>query len=216
MRKIALLLALILSVSTGILHAQPEYPIFDDGLLLDGYAQSYSAEPKEVLLAMIQDDTLDDYRMAAAVRVLKQRFSSQLVLREKNLVEKMLNRRLNRTDSAFVEVEILHTLCVLDRYKYFPSMVPVLLQKMDHYNKAVNALSFAAISDITKSQGRGREARIIFNVLRKSLFLSRKRLTSIKEPDARLKQKLTLIRWAIKILGTEELKRLPPEAIPLL
>lgn len=216
MNRTILLFALISTLSAGVLLAQPESPIFDDGLLLDGYAQSYSEESKEVLLAMIQDDTLDDYRMASAVRVLKQQYSTQLVLREKNLVEKMLIRRLNRTDSVFVEVEILHTLCVLDRYKYFSSMVPLLLQKMDHYNKTVNVMAFDAISDITKSQGRGREARIIFNALRKNLFLSRKRLRTIKEPDERLKQKLTLIRWAIKILGTEELKRLPPEAIPLL
>ncbi|OGX26063.1 MAG: hypothetical protein A2787_00335 [Omnitrophica WOR_2 bacterium RIFCSPHIGHO2_01_FULL_48_9] len=191
-------------------------PIFDDQSLLDGYSKSYAAESQETILAMIQDDTLDDYKIAAAVRVFKENFSEQLVLAERRYAEKVLIHRLNRTDSPFVEVEVMHALCKIDRYKYFGSMVPVLLQKLDHYNRTVNELANESITDIIKGPHRPREARIVFNTLRKTLFLIRRRLYNIKEPDTRLKQKLVLLRWAIKILGNEELKRLPKEVIPLL
>ncbi len=192
-------------------------PIFDDKLLLDGYSDAYKSEPKEVIIAMIQDDTLDDYKVAAAVRVFRDNHSQNLFLKEKRAMEKILIRRLNRTDFIFVEVEIMHTLCAMDRYKYFSSMVPALIQKMDHYNKTVNEIAYNGINSLIKSYpGRAREARIIFNNLRKNLFLSRRRLSDVKEPDTRLKQKLTLVRWAIKILGREELDRLPKEVISLL
>ncbi len=191
-------------------------PIFNDQSLLDGYSQSYRNEPKETILAMIQDATLDDYKIAAAVRVFKENFSEQLVLSERRYAEKVLMHRLNRTNSPFVEVEIMHALCKIDRYKYFGSMVPILIQKLDHYNRTVNELANASINDIIKGPHRPREARIVFNTLRKVLFLIRRRLYNVKEPDTRLKQKLILLRWSIKVLGNEELKRLPKEVIPLL
>lgn len=191
-------------------------PIFNDKLLLDGYSNSYMAEPKDIIIAMMQDDTLDDYKMAAAVRVFRTQYSKDLFRQEKKAIEKILIRRLNRTDSIFVEVEILHTLCVIDRYKYFASMVPLLIQKIDHYNRTVNDIAFDGVNDLVKNQSRAREARIVFNTLRKNLFLSRRRLSNIKEPDTRLKHKLALLKWSIKVLGTEELERLPKEVIPLL
>ena len=128
----------------------------------------------------------------------------------------MLIRRLNRTDSAFVQVEIMHTLCLMDRYKYFKSMVPALIQKLDHYNSVVNELAYYGLNNITSGHDRPREARIVFNALRDILFLSRKRLGNIKDPDERLTQKLKLLRWSIKILGNEELRKLPKEVINLL
>jgi len=205
-------------------HSQPDLtpsltttsPIFSDQLLLDGYTQTYRSEPKEVILAMIQDDTLDDYKMAASVRVFRSKFSQELFLREKRALEKILLRRLNRTDSIFVEIEVMLTLCHMDRYKYFVSMIPTLIQKLDHYNKTVNEIAYQGINELLKNQNRTREARIVFNTLQKNLFLSRKRLSNIKEPDEKLKQKLSLLRWSIKILGTEELNKLPKEVIPLL
>ena len=44
------------------------YTIFDDKMLLDGYAEKYAKLPKEILLEMIKDETLNSYRTAAAVR----------------------------------------------------------------------------------------------------------------------------------------------------
>ncbi len=216
-----LIVLLIACSNVSWTHAQEEetrtFPIFDDKLLLDGYTNRYKDESKDILLAMMRDDTLDDFKLAAAVRVFSEKYSLEVFSREKKLIEKILIRRLNRTDSPFVEVEIMHALCRMDRYKYFTAMVPVLIRKMDHYNRAVNLVAYESLEDILKlGQGRTREARIVFNTLRKVLFLSRKRLNSIKEPDTKLKQKLSLLRWAIKILGTEELKRLPKEVIPLL
>ncbi len=191
--------------------------VFDDKQLLDGYAQRFENEPKEIILAMIKDDTLASYKTAAAVRVFRQKYSGEVFRREKNLIEKYLLRRLNITDSSFVQVEIMNTLCVMDRYKYFSSMVPALLQKLDHYNSTVNELAYNGLTDIfEKGNNRAAEAKLVFNTLRKVLFLSRKRLANIKEPTPRLKQKLELLRWSIKILGTEELQRLPPEVINLL
>ena len=191
--------------------------IFDDKALLAGYAEKYEDEPRDILLAMITDDSLGAYKCAAAVRVFKERFSAEVFSKEKNAVEKILLRRLNRTDSTFVEVEIMHTLCLMDRYKYFSSLVPILIQKLDHYNEAVNEMAYMSLMDIIDmGHGRTREARIIFNILRKVLFLSRKKLSTIKEPGPRLKQKLELLRWSIKVLGSQELKRLPKEVINLL
>jgi hypothetical protein len=185
--------------------------------MLDGYAQKYQTEDKSILLAIIQDETLSAYKTAAAVRVFRQRFSREVVSGEKRAIEKLLFRKLNRTDSPFVQVEIMHTLCVMDRYKYFKPMVPALIQKLDHYNRTVNQMAYRGLDEIAIKSGhnRAREARIVFNILRKVLFLSRKRLETMTEPTPLLKQKLDLLRWSVKILGTEELKRLPNEVLHL-
>lgn len=199
-------------------YAQPEHTIFDDKTLLEGYAKKYSAESKNVLLEMIKDQTLSPYRTAAAVRVLRERFSAELFGSEKATVEKILLTRFNRTDSKFVEIEIIRTLCQMDRYQYFKSMVPLLIQRLDHYNNTVNELSYTGLMEIIdlSSNRRPREARVVFNTLRNFFFLSRKKLQNIKEPGLRLKQKLELLRWSVKILGNQELKRLPSEVVSLL
>ena len=208
------LLLVVLVAASGFAQTQP---IFDDHLLLNGYAEKYANEPKHILLAMIQDESLTAYKMAAAVRVFREKFATEVLSREKKTFEKALLRRLNRAEAPFVEVEIMHTLCTLDRYRYFKSMVPALIQKLDHYNETVNDLAYKALDEIVKTgNNRAREARLVFNTLRKVLFLSRKRLETTTEPSPKLKRKLDLLRWSIKILGTEELKRLPKEVIHLL
>lgn len=217
---------LIFVIATlAFMAAQPSFaaedlsrqPIFDDTLLLNGYANKFSEESKETLVAMIKDDNLNPLKMAAVVRVFREKYIDEIFSKKKRVMEKTLIRRLNRTVSPFVEVEILHTLCQTDRYRYFKSMVPVLILKLDHYNDTVNELAYAGLSDIIElGSNRTREARIIFTTLRKVLFLSRKRLANVKEPDERLKQKLKILRWSIKVLGTQELKRLPKEVIGLL
>ena len=122
-----------------------------------------------------------------------------------------------RTDSPFVQIEIMHTLCIMDRYRYFKPMIIDLIRKLDHYNRTVNDMAYDSIDQIIKmGNDRPREARIVFNTLRKMLFLSRKRLQGTKEPNQKLRHQLDILRWSIKILGTEELKRLPPEVINLL
>jgi len=63
---------------------------------------------------------------------------------------------------------------------------------------------------------RAREARIEFNTLRKVFFLSRKKIQGEDPQGPRLHNKLQLLRWSIKVLGTEELKSLPPEVISLM
>ena len=88
---------------------------------------------------------------AAAVRVFRQKYAADIVSREKIIVEKILLRRLDRTDSAFVQVEIMHTLIIMDRYRYFNSMVPILIQKLDHYNNAVNEVAYAGLNDIIET-----------------------------------------------------------------
>ena len=96
-------------------------------------------------------------------------------------------------------------------------MVPPLIQKLDHYNPAVNDLAFEDLNNLTTaSNNRTREARIVFTTLRKILFLSRNRLANLKEPGPRLTLKLKLLRWSVKILGSQELKKLPKEVISLL
>ncbi|MBN1870074.1 MAG: hypothetical protein JW847_05825 [Candidatus Omnitrophica bacterium] len=201
----------------GTGHPPAANTIFDDQMLLKGYTEKYRDLSLEILLAMIEDDTLTSYRSAAAVRVFKEKFSGEVVSREKIIIEKILLRRLHRTDSPFVEVEIMHTLCQMDRYHYFKSMVPALIQKLDHYNAAVNEVAFDSLNRIVESgSNRNREARIVFNTLRKTFFLSRKRLATVKEPDTKLAGKLKLLRWSIKVLGNQELKKLPTEVINLL
>ncbi len=214
------LLISFVSVSAPAVHAQPELPdhtIFDDKLLLDGYTQKYNDLSKEVILEMIKDDTLSPYQTAAAVRVFRKNYGAEVVSREKSRVEKILIRRLKLTDSPFVQVEIMHTLCQLDRYRYFTSMVPALIQKLEHYNAAVNEIAFDSLNDLIESGSkRAREARVVFNTLRKILFLSRRRLANVIAPDPKLSRKLQLLRSSIKVLGNEELKKLPDEVINLL
>jgi len=195
----------------------PTRTIFDDQMLLNGYTEKYSNLPKETLLAMIKDETLTSYRSAAAIKVFREKFSGEIVSREKKITEKVLLRRLHRADSPFVQVEIMHTLCQMDRYRYFKSMVPALIQKLSHYNATVNEIAFESLNHIIKTgSNRHREARIVFNTLRKILFLSRKYLETVKEPDSQLTKKLKLLRWSIKVLGNQELKKLPKEVINLL
>jgi len=193
------------------------YGMLDDKTILDGFTKKYSTLSKEIILAMIKDDALTAYKSAAAIRVFKIGYSREVIGKEKKQIEKYLLRKLNRTDSAFVSVEILHTLCILDRYRYFKSMIPALIQKIDHYNVLVSDLAFEALNElIDAGNNRTREARIVFNTLRKVLFLSRKRLASITEPSPKLNKKLKLVRWSIKVLGAQELKKLPKEVISLL
>ncbi len=203
--------------STVPFPMETEYTIFDDEMLLKGYIQKYHGLPKEILLEMIKDETLNSYKTAAAVRVFNEKFSTEVVFKEKKGIEKILLRRLHKTDSPFVQVEIMYTLCNMDRYRYFKSMVPALIQKMDHYNEAVNRLAFENLNNLIKKENaRAREARWVFNTLRKILFLSRKRLANIDVPDPKLAQKLKLLRWSVKVLGTQELKKLPKEVLNLL
>jgi hypothetical protein len=191
--------------------------IFDDQMLLDGYTKKYGALSKETLLAMIKDDTLTSYRSAAAVKVFQEKYIKDVVSNEKRGIEKILLRRLHRTESPFVQVEIMYALCQMDRFRYFKSMAPALTQKLSHYNTAVNENAFNNLDQLIKTgNNRSREARIIFNTLRKILFLSRKRLATVEEPDPRLAMKLKLLRWSIKVLGNQELKKLPKEVINLL
>jgi len=211
----------LINAQSTLLHAQTdllsEETIFNDKLLLDGYAEKYTDEPIDILMEMVKDDNLNAYKMAAAVRVFRDKHSDKVFSREKAIIEKTLIRRLHRSTSAFVQVEIMHTLCLMDRYRYFNSMVPTLIRKLDHYNSAVNELAYAALLNITETgHNRAREARIVFNTLRRVLFLSRKRLANVTEPGPRLAQKLKLLRWSIKILGTQELRRLPKEVIGIL
>ena len=193
------------------------HSILDDQMLLDGYTKKYSELSKETLLEMISDDTLTPYRSAAAVRVFQEKYSAEVVSHEKRRIEKILLRRLHRTNSPFVQVEIMHALCQMDRYRYFKSMAPALTQKLNHYNTAVNENAFNSLNKLIETgTNRHQEARIIFNTLRKMLFLTRKRLTAVKEPDPQLAKKLKLLRWSIKVLGNQELKKLPKEVINLL
>src|SRR3989344_4875275 len=67
-----------------------EQPIFDDQQLLDGYAQKYVDLSKDVILEMIMDDTLNPYQIAAAVLVFKERYSGEVVSREKSRGERIL------------------------------------------------------------------------------------------------------------------------------
>src|SRR3990167_7788814 len=60
-----------------------EYAIFDDKMLLFGYAKKYKDLPKEILLEMIKDDTLNTFKTAAAARALREKFGSGIVSAEK-------------------------------------------------------------------------------------------------------------------------------------
>lgn len=198
-------------------EAQLNYTIFNDKSLLDGYTDKYKDLSKEIILALIKDDNLTSYKSAAAIRVFKEQFSEEVVSKERKNIERLLVRRLNRADSAFVQVEIMHTLCILDRYRYFKNMIPALILKLDNPNETVNELSYKALTNLIDDKNtRSREAKIVFNTIRKVLFLSRKRLASIDKPGPKLKQKLILLRWSIKVLGNQVLKRLPNEVLNLL
>ena len=191
--------------------------VFDDANILDGYTKEYQDEPKEAIIGRINDDTINVYQSAAAIRVFKKKFSQTVVGHEKVLIEQDLVRRINRTNSPFVETEIMHTLCLLDRYRYFDAMVPALILKLDHYNLTVNEMAADALDDIiAKGKGSARDARIIFTTLRKVFFLSRNTFKSITEPDQRLTKKLKLLRWSLKVLGAQEVKKLPKEIMHLL
>ena len=190
--------------------------IFDDKVLLEGYSQKYKDESRDILLAMIADDSLGSYKCTAAVRVFKEKYANGVLSKEKPSILKVLIRRLNHSDSPFVQVEIMHSLIIVDRYQYFESMVPALIQKMDHYNPVVSTMAYDDLLAITKDSLYPREARIVFETLRKILFLSRNRLQNITNLNANLSHKLDLLRWSIRILGTQELKRLPSEVINLL
>ncbi len=191
--------------------------VFDDAKILAGYSSEYADESKETIVGRINDDAINFYQIAAAINVFKQRFAATIVGREKARIEQDLIRRINRTNSAFIEVEIMHTLCLMDRYKYFDAMVPALILKLDHYNTTVNLMAETALDDIiAKGKNSSRDARIVFNTLRNVLFLSRNTLRKTTKPDARLERKLKFLRWSIKILGAQELKRLPKECLRLL
>jgi hypothetical protein len=191
--------------------------IFDDKLLFNGYVEKYSTESKEVLMAMMNDATLGQFKIAAAIHVFNMQFADQIVAAEKNVVEKVFLRLMGHEDSPFVQTEIMHALVTLDRYRYFKVMVPRLIEKIDHYNSAVSDIAYDNLTAIiSSSKARTREARIIFNTLRKVLFLSRKKLEYVQEPDEKLQRKLDLLFWSIKVLGTQELKQLPPEVIRLM
>jgi len=191
--------------------------IFDDKALVAGYAAKFSNASKDLLLAMINDEDVSSYKKAAAVRVFRGKFALQIVSHERVIVERVLLRQMQRLSSIYQQIEIMHTLVMMDRSRFFDSMVPLLLQKMDHYDVFVNELAFAAIEDIHAAVSpRTREARIELNTLRKVFFLSRKKLQNADPLEPRLRNKLQVLRWAIKILGTDELKSLPPEVIALM
>ncbi|MBF0122788.1 MAG: hypothetical protein HQL21_05200 [Candidatus Omnitrophica bacterium] len=190
--------------------------IFDDNMLINGYATKIAAAQKDFLLSAINDDGLAAYRKAAAVRVFRQKFAGQIVTKERAIIERVLLRQLERAVSAFVQVEIMHTLLVMDRYRYFDGMVPALIQKMDHYDDAVSDLAYKSVVSVNgDGNQRSREARIVFNTLRKMFFLTRKKLGDVAT-DSRLRNKIDLMRWSIKVLGTDQLKDLPKEVIGLM
>ncbi len=190
--------------------------VFDDKALINGYTEKYAGEGKDILLAMLNDDSLGAYKSAAAIRVFKQKYAAEVLKDEKPAIIKSLIRRLNRSDSPFVQIEIMHTLVVIDRYQYFESMIPALIQKLDHYNRVASALAFDNLQEAFKGSARTREARIVFNTFRKIFFLQRKRLSKVREPDQQLRQKLDILRWSVKVLGAQALKSLPQEVIGLL
>lgn len=219
-KKIAPVLFLLTSLMSPLsAQTMPDdnNPIFNDKLLIEGYAGKISSISKDVILAMINDDALVPYRKAAAIRVFRTRFAAQTVTRERSIVEKIFLRQMERASSVYVQVELMHSLVMLDRYRYFDAMVPVLIHKMDHYDVTASEMAYASIMDINDlGSQRAREARVEFNTLRKMFFLSRKKLESADPQESRLKMKLDLLRWSIKVLGTEELKNLPKEVISLM
>lgn len=191
--------------------------LYDDKRLLDGFAEKYSDINRDTAMQMMEDESLSSYQLAAVIRIFRQKFSDQIVSDEKEAFDKILLRCLNRSPSPFVQVEAMCALIQLDRYKYFHIMIPLMIQKLDHYNKTVNETAFSYLNAILDQPPiRSREAQVVFDSLRKILFLSRNRLSEVKEPGPRLSQKLKLLRWSIKIIGTGDLDKLPKDVIGLL
>jgi len=190
---------------------------FDDQFLIQGFSDRYLEEDLDTLLAMIQDETIPDIKAAGAVRALREKYALNIFNRDKAAAERVLLKTYNRSDSAFLHVELMQTLVLMDRYKYYATFVPRLLLKLDHYNDAINLSAFNGMNNIiAHGNNRAREARIVFSTLRKMLFLKKRRLANITEPDERLKQKIEILKWSIKILGSQELDRLPKEVLNLL
>ncbi len=205
------------STSASMQEPSGSADIFDDKALIEGYASKLVDAPKDLLLAMINDDGLYVYKKAAAVRVFREKFASQIVSNARVIVERVFLRQLQRSGLVHLQIEIMHALVIMDRFRYFESMVPLLIQKMDHYDVYVNEMAYQAIGDINSSgTQRAREARIVLNTLRKVFFLSRKKLLTADPLDSKLRNKLQLLRWSIKVLGTDELKTLPLEVINLM
>ena len=137
MKKI--LLAVIILHSLCAFHAwaeaettdatfSPSDTMFDDKILLDRYITKYHGASKEMLYAMNNVDTLTPYKSTAAICVLTKNFVNDAIAKARNFIEKLILHRLNHTDSAFIEVESMYALVVLDRYKYFKIMVPNLIK----------------------------------------------------------------------------------------
>jgi hypothetical protein len=215
-----LVLAILFGFGSCPAPAQEDFAkqaIFDDKLIIDGYAKKYQDESLNFILAMIRDDTIDPRKTAAAIIILQEKYINDLISREKIVAEKTLLRRLNKTDSAFVQVEVMSALCRLDRFQFFKTMMPELLLKIDHYDPAVSELAAAAVNNIiAKGNDKAWEARIVFGTLRKMFFLSRNKLNKTEAANPALKEKIKILRWSIKVLGSQELKSLPGEVIPLL
>lgn len=207
----------IRAVAEGIVSGDKMDNFFDDKLLIEGYAKKLGAASKDVLLAMTDDNSLYAYKKAAAIRVFREKFAADVVLRERMIIERALLRQLELARSVFLQVEIIHTLLILDRYRFFDGMIPTLIQKLDHYDVSLTEMAFKAVDQVvTTGTPRPREARIVFNTLKKMFFLSRKKLQNVNVNDVRLKNKLLLLRWSVKVLGTQELKNLPKEVIALM
>jgi hypothetical protein len=191
--------------------------IFDDKALVQGYETRLAGAAKDFILAMINDDDLYVYKKIAALRIFRDKFALQMVARERGIIERVLLRQLQRSSVVNLQIELMHTLVIMDRFRYFDAMVPLLIQKMDHYDPYVNETAYGAMDHINAAgPQRPREARIEFNTLRKIFFLSRKKLKAADPSDPKLRNKLQLLRWSIKVLGTEELRSLPPEVISLM
>jgi hypothetical protein len=216
---VCLILALVpaRSFAEDAASAQVVTDIFDDKALIDGYSAKLANASKDLLLAMINDDELNVHKKTAAVIVFRDKFAAQTVSKEKIIVERVFLRQLQKVNSVYFQIVIMRTLVIIDRYKYFDSMVPLLIQKMDHYDPYVNELAYSALEDINSvGSQRPREARIILNTLRKIFFLSRKKIAKEDVSEPKLRNKLQLLRWAIKVLGVDELKTLPSEVIGLM
>ena len=193
------------------------YPLFDDQRMIEGYSAKLASASREMLLAMINDQALVAYRKAAAIMVFRARFAPLVVAAERGIVEKAFLRQLDLASSVFVQIELMHTLGVIDRYRYFDAMVPALILKIDHYDDVASVMAYKGVLDINASGNqRAREARIEFNTLRKIFFMSRKKLLAVDATDIRLRNKIDLLRSSIKVLGTDEIKNLPRELIGLM
>ncbi|MBF0483948.1 MAG: hypothetical protein HQL25_04515 [Candidatus Omnitrophica bacterium] len=191
--------------------------LLDDRKQIDEYTEKFRQIPKDILWEMIKDDTLNPLKTTAALRVMNQDFVKTMVQSERQQYERKLLRNLSKSDSPFIQVETMYGICVANRYEYFDSMVPALIQKLNHYNTGVNLLAYENLNKLLlDGQNRPREARVVFNTLRKILFLSRIKLETITTPEPKLDRQLKILRWAIKVLGNQELQRLPREVIHLL